>query len=406
MNCADVSRILDEHRDARLTAAERSAVDAHLLGCADCAAAWLAHTELRTITVPAAASALADRVLVAIDTRARAQRTSHRIVMLIPVLVAGAALAAITIGRLPGRLLEQTATSAAPAPAAPAPATPAVVAADTAASASRDTGYRPIDTTAIVLAIVPVIRVPPEYPPDALKRGLEGSVTLKFDVTAGGVVENASVTGSTDSVFDAAALAALTQWRYLPRLAAGKRVASKGIETVIRFQLDKPGSPPPLIPRPGSPDNPYLTADEQTFTATMEGALDRTAMDDFRGAELALDELRARYALSGFQEGNVWDVYAYLYLVQGNYDRAIDAYETALAAYARAGVPWQTTSLALANLYFARHQYAEALRTLLRHKQSIARTPVLAGRPNPIVDGFVDRLRALGITEETLPSGR
>ncbi len=46
MNCADVNTILDEHRHTRLTAAVRSVVDTHLLGCADCAAGWLAHTEL------------------------------------------------------------------------------------------------------------------------------------------------------------------------------------------------------------------------------------------------------------------------------------------------------------------------------------------------------------------------
>ncbi len=405
MNCTDVSAILDEHRDARLTATERGAIDTHLSCCADCGAAWLAHSELLAITVPAAAPALADRVLIAIDARARTQRTSRRMVMLLPVLFGGAALAAITIGQLPGRLSDQSATSTPPAPAASALVSPADVPTGAAAPASRDAGTRPIDTTVIALTIVPVIRVPPDYPRDALTRGLEGSVTLKFDVTGTGVVENASVIDSTDAVFDAAAIRALTQWRYLPRVAEGKRAASKNVETVIRFQLDKPGNTPPLIPRPASTDNPYLMADSQTFETAMKVALDRTAADDFRGAELELDELRARYELSAFQEGEVWDVYAYLYLVRGNYDRAIDAYETGVAAYARAGVPSQTTSMALANLYFARHQYAEALRTLLRHKERVARTPILAARPNPTVDGFIDRLRALGVTEETLPSG-
>ena len=406
MNCADVNAILDEHSDAGLTTAERRAVDAHLLECHNCAAAWHAHGELLGLTVPAAAPALLDRVLVTIDARPRTQHTPRRVVMLTSVLIVGAALAAITISQHPGRLLEQSAVPAAPAPSASALSSPAGVATGAAAPVSRDAGNRPIDTTAIALMIGHLVRTPPLYPPDALKRGVEGSVTLTFDVTATGIVENASVTDSTDAVFDAAALAALTQWRYLPQLAEGKRVASKNVQTVLRFQLDKPGNPPPLIPRPASTDNPYLKADEQTFTAAMEATLDRTAADNFRGAELELDELRARYVLSGFQEGDVWDVYAYLYLVQGNYDRAIDAYETGIAAYTRGGIPSQTTSLALANLYFARHQYAEALRTLLRHKQNVASTPVLAGQPNPIVDGFIDRLRALGVTEETLPPGR
>ncbi len=406
MTCNDIAAIIDEHRAARLAAAERSAIDAHLLACADCAAAWHAQTELLAVPVPAAAPLLLDRVLAAVAARARPRRASRRVAVAGAVLVAGAALAAVTVTQWPDPPAPRgTTTSVAPRPT-PADSTRPGAPADTAPSTARRAADRPIDMTAIAQSIVPIVREPPVYPADALKRGLEGSVTLRFDVTARGRVENAAVTHSTDAVFDAAALAAITQWRYLPRLADGKRVASENVQTVIRFQLDQPGSPPPLIPRPTSTGDPYLKADSQTFTAALKVALDRTGADDFRGAELELDELRARYRLEDFQEANAWDFYAYLYLVEGNYDRAIEACETAVAAYARAGVPSQSSSLALANLYFARHQYAEALQTLLRHKQAVANTPLLAGRSNPIVDGFIDKLRALGVTEETLPPGR
>jgi len=406
MNCTDVTTIMDEHHDAMLTVAERTAVDIHLLGCADCAAAWLAHTELSAITMPTMSPALLDSVLGAVRLRTRPTHSARRGVIVSTALLAGAVFATVGVMQLQNPTLDDPATASAPALSVPTAGSAPAAVTDNRTSAARGAGSLPVDTAAIALTIVPVVRIPPDYPPDALKRGLEGSVTLRFDVTATGVVENAIVINSTDTVFDAAALAALTEWRYLPRLAAGKRVASKNVETMIRFQLDKPGSPPPLVPRPVSTTDTYLKADEQTFAATMKATLDNTAADDFRGAELVLDELRARYELSGFQEANVWDVYAYLYLVQGNYDRAIDAYESGIAAYARAGIPWQTSAVALANLYFARHQYAEALRTLLKHKQNVARTQISAGQPNPIVEGFIDRLRALGVTEETLPAGR
>jgi len=66
-------------------------------------------------------------------------------------------------------------------------------------------------------ALVPLIRWNPEYPDDALTRGLEGHVTVGFDVDARGTVEGATVTESEPAgVFDAAALAAVRRWRYAP----------------------------------------------------------------------------------------------------------------------------------------------------------------------------------------------
>jgi TonB family protein len=66
-------------------------------------------------------------------------------------------------------------------------------------------------------ALVPLIRWNPEYPDVALTRGLEGHVTVGFDVDAEGTVEDATVTDSEPAgVFDAAALAAVRRWRYAP----------------------------------------------------------------------------------------------------------------------------------------------------------------------------------------------
>ncbi len=121
--------------------------------------------------------------------------------------------------------------------------------------------------------------------------------------------------------------------------------------------------------------------------------------DDLRGAELQLDEARALYRLNGRQEGGIWDFYAYIYTLQENYDRAIDAYETGIAAYANAGARSEGGWLSLANLYYARHQYDLALRTLLKYKEGVKGD---AGS-TPQVDEFIARLAALGVTEATLP---
>ena len=58
-------------------------------------------------------------------------------------------------------------------------------------------------------------------------------------------------------------------------------------------------------------------------------------------------------------------------------------------------LPGQWTSLA--SLYFARHQYDKALKTLLAYKERSPR-----GRISAEATAMIEKLRALGVTEETL----
>jgi TonB family protein len=319
-------------------------------------------------------------------------------------LLAGAALAAIGVMQLHELTRDNSATTSLPARSQP-PATSAPAAVTDNPSAARDAASLPVDTAAIELYVVPIVRIPPDYPSAAIERGLQGDVTLQFDVTAKGAVENVTIVGSTDAVFEEAAATALARWKYLPRIAAGKRVATPKQQTVIRFQLDNTPVPAPRQTTP-SPEEISREANFRSSAAAIEIAWERVAADDFRGAELQLDEARALYELNGAQQGGIWDFYAYLYIVEGNYDRAIDAYETALAAYARGGGgPAEPSSLALANLYYARHQYDLALRTLLTYKERIKATPRWRGG-TPLADEFIARLAALGVTEATLPPRR
>jgi TonB family protein len=405
MNCTSVNAIMDDHRSARLTPAERGGVDNHLLGCADCAAAWFAHSELLAITVPAMSPALLDRMLGAVSLRTRSTHQARRGVIVATALLAGAALAAIGITQLRELTRDDSVPTSAPAPSQPLAAPAPASVTDNPTSAAPGAGGPPIDTAAIELSIAPIVRPSPDYPAVAQERGLAGSVTLQYDVTAKGAVENVSVVESTEAVFDEPAATALKQWKYLPRIAAGKRVAALAQRTVIRFQLE--GTP--LIPAsalaPAPREGTSRQLDYPGFSAAIEVAWERVAADDLRGAELQLDETRALYDLNGFQEGGISDFYAYLYTVQGNYDRAIDAYETGIAAYARGGAPSQGSWFPLANLYYARHQYDLALGTMLTFKERIKGTPAESGR-TPLADDFIARLAALGVTEKTLPARR
>ena len=93
--------------------------------------------------------------------------------------------------------------------------------------------------------VIPLVRHNPVYPPHALEEGLSGDVQLKFDITAAGAVEKVSVVKSSDVEFEQSAIDALSQWRYLPRLSAGKRVRYEGVHTIIRFVLTDDDEAPP-----------------------------------------------------------------------------------------------------------------------------------------------------------------
>lgn len=85
--------------------------------------------------------------------------------------------------------------------------------------------------------VVPLVRIPPEYPPRALSRELEGWVRVRFTITETGSVIDAVVVESTSSVFDDAALRAIARWRYNPKVENGSPVQRVGVETVLDFQL-------------------------------------------------------------------------------------------------------------------------------------------------------------------------
>lgn len=94
--------------------------------------------------------------------------------------------------------------------------------------------------------LIPVSRVPPNYPPQALAEKKEAWVQLEFSTDASGAVYEPNVvdhcvysqgTSGKDcdaksDLFDEAALTAISKWTY-------ESEARKGVQTVLRFQLTK-----------------------------------------------------------------------------------------------------------------------------------------------------------------------
>lgn len=88
--------------------------------------------------------------------------------------------------------------------------------------------------------VVPLVRVPPEYPQRALARGLEGWVRVQFTITTVGTVKDAIVVeAEPKNIFDDAALKSIARWKYNPKVEDGVAIERVGVQTIIRFQLEQ-----------------------------------------------------------------------------------------------------------------------------------------------------------------------
>jgi len=83
------------------------------------------------------------------------------------------------------------------------------------------------------------VKIQPEYPQAALRRGIEGYVDVRFDVTASGRTSNIRViTAEPVGVFERAAVAAVARWKYQQPMEEGTAVEFRDMETRLRFDIE------------------------------------------------------------------------------------------------------------------------------------------------------------------------
>lgn len=83
----------------------------------------------------------------------------------------------------------------------------------------------------------PVFKTEIEYTHAARAEGIEGKLKLKLIVGADGSVVGVEVLSSVSPELDAAAVAAVRQWRFKPAMACGKPVAGGTYIIARRFEL-------------------------------------------------------------------------------------------------------------------------------------------------------------------------
>ncbi len=86
----------------------------------------------------------------------------------------------------------------------------------------------------------PIVRIPPEYPPQASRDGKEGWVKLSFTINEVGGVEDVEVIDADPKrIFDRSAKRALRKWKYRPKIVDGVAQKQFGLEVQLDFKLDQ-----------------------------------------------------------------------------------------------------------------------------------------------------------------------
>ncbi len=78
---------------------------------------------------------------------------------------------------------------------------------------------------------------PPRYPPEAVRKGIEGRILLQLEVLADGTVGEVTVVESSGSdLLDEEAIRKVRTWRFAPARCGGRPVVSR-VLVPIRFEL-------------------------------------------------------------------------------------------------------------------------------------------------------------------------
>ena len=87
-------------------------------------------------------------------------------------------------------------------------------------------------------SVIPLFRVPPEYPSVATRRHIEGWVKIEFTVKTDGTVDNAVViSAEPEDIFNEAALAAIKKWKFKEKIVDGTPVTQRAVQK-LQFKLE------------------------------------------------------------------------------------------------------------------------------------------------------------------------
>jgi protein TonB len=81
--------------------------------------------------------------------------------------------------------------------------------------------------------VIPIVRIDPRWPREALIEGTEGWVEVEFTILADGTVADPVVLQSEPPrLFDSAARAAILRWKFKPRIVDGVAVERRAVQRI------------------------------------------------------------------------------------------------------------------------------------------------------------------------------
>lgn len=87
--------------------------------------------------------------------------------------------------------------------------------------------------------IIPIVRIEPQFPREALLKGIEGWVEIEFTIEPDGSVSNPRVVAADPPrVFNRNAIRAIFKWKFKPRIVDGRPVARQARQR-MDFTLDQ-----------------------------------------------------------------------------------------------------------------------------------------------------------------------
>lgn len=81
--------------------------------------------------------------------------------------------------------------------------------------------------------VIPIVRIDPQWPREALLEGTEGWVEVEFTILPDGTVEDPIVLASEPSrLFDRNAMRAILRWKFKPRIIDGEAVSRRAAQRI------------------------------------------------------------------------------------------------------------------------------------------------------------------------------
>lgn len=86
---------------------------------------------------------------------------------------------------------------------------------------------------------LPIVKIAPTYPIEALNKGIEGHCTVQYTVTKQGTTKDVEVVeGECPRVFSRSSIAAAKKFKYKPKMEDGKAVEVPGVKNKFKFELE------------------------------------------------------------------------------------------------------------------------------------------------------------------------